>query len=213
MNPLVFDGSPEYQAKLSAAAEALEALDPHKRMGSRAFAAHNRMGGSSSVVFPPLQVNPVTSKLQVLLQLRPSTEVWPNCWGLAASGRNADESNEEILVRMAGGLGCQIKTTVPLYGAEWYMSPTISPFPDEHLTDPHNERGSYYHYPYYVELDGAPLAGIRGWQWWDVDDLPDESSWVVHHIRGALFPALNYLKNRVAYDSALQQMRSSLGKC
>ena len=196
---------------LSNAAAALKALDPHKRMGSEAFAALNRMGNTSSVIFPLLREDPETGKQQVLLQLRAPTEVWPNCWGLPASALNADESKEEVIVRMLYALGCGLKNFVPMYGAEWFMSPGISPFSDERLSDPCNERGSYYHYPYYVEYAGEPIAGQRGWQWWNVDELPAESSWVVHHVRGALFPVLKYLENRAKYDGALQAMWEALG--
>jgi len=210
MNPLILDASPEYQAKLARAAEALEALDPHKRMGSRCFAAANRMGNTSSVIFPFFRDNPETGKRQVLLQLRPDGEVWAGCWGLPASALNADESKLEVIVRMLRALGCELKQAVPLHGAEWYMSTTEGAFPDEHLSDPRNMRGSYYHYPYYVEAAGEPIAGQRGWEWWDVDALPDESTWVVHHIRGALFPVLQYLENRAVYDNAMREMLAAL---
>lgn len=201
-NPLIADGSSEYQAKLLRAAEALEALDPYKRMGSRCFAAHNRMGNTSSVIFAPLRENPETQALEVLLQLRPETEVWPKCWGLPASALNAGEKKEEVLARMAQGLGCQLKTAVQLYKAEWYMDGTESPWEDPQLAEGCNERGSYYHYPFYVEFSGEPKAGERGWQWHDVNNLP--TPYVVHHIQGALMRTLKYLAIRAKYDAAIK---------
>ena len=207
MNPLRSDLSSEYQEKLRRAAEALEGLEPHNRVGSRLFAALNRMGSTSSVIVALLQENSGSGKMQVLLQLRPKTEVWPDCWGLPASALNADESKREVIERMLTALGCTLVSAVELYGAEWYMSPTSSPF-----VDPvQNERGSYYHYPFYVVYKGKPIAGEKGWHWWNVDSLPDESTWVVHHIRGALFPVLQYRKNRDAYEAGRRQMLAALG--
>lgn len=206
-NPLIYDPSPEYQAKLETAAIALEALDPFKKMGSRCFAAHNRMGNASSVIFTLFQANPESGKRQLLLQLRPSTEVWPNHWGVPASALNAYENKEEVLDRKVQELGCELALAVPLYGADWYMDPDRNPFVDPVAC----ERGSYYHYPYYVEVKGKPTVGQRGYEWWDEDALPDESTWVVHHIRGCAFRAIKYLQNREKVDAAIATLRQVWG--